>query len=81
MIPLGGEKNLRLVFQPPEGAGVEDPVPVPLELGPVIVVTALGGDPVPPDGLPALHGIDSQTVFFKLVEISLITNDRDLTDR
>ena len=34
VIPLGLEKDLRLVHQPPKGLGVDDPVDVPLEAGP-----------------------------------------------
>ena len=42
------DEHLGLVLEPPEGLGVEDPVPVPLESGAVgiwflFVFTALGG--------------------------------------
>src|SRR5687768_3247776 len=37
MIPGAVKENLRLIFQPPEGSGMNDPGPVPLKLGPVSV--------------------------------------------
>src|SRR5688572_4255406 len=37
MVASAVKKNLRLIFQPPEGSGMNDSGPVPLKLGPVSV--------------------------------------------
>jgi hypothetical protein len=50
MVTLRAEKNLRLVYQPPERLGVDDSVDVPLKAGPN------GAGRNRPPTPPALHG-------------------------
>ena len=67
MVSGRGEKNLGFMFQPPEGFGMDDPVPVALKSGPQIARFWFAGKPSP--GLAAQAGIGGQGppfLFFKL---------------
>ena len=61
VIALIVDKDLGLVFQPAEGGGVQDPVPIALKRGPVIRLILRV---YPPFGILAPAAIRSQALIF-----------------
>jgi hypothetical protein len=51
---------------------MEDPIPVPLEFGAVVVLSPFRFNATPPDCIAALHGIMGQSLFFYFLQFLLV---------